>query len=375
MSDVLADVQAAAERHAAEAPPAPPPAPEAPAPAAEAAAPEAVEAAPEESSEGRARDATGRFTKRDAKPNATPPKPTAPTPKPPAPRPAAAVAAPAEAPAEAPPPEAKAPEARAPSSWRPTARSKWADTPQEVQEEVLRLDKEVRAYMQQTAPARQLAEAFNATIAPYRGLFTDEPLRVVGNLVQTAAQLQTGPIPHKAAIIASLVKGYGVPIEALAAALDGQPAPAGQGQGQPLDEASLTARVRQQVMQELQQRQSQVLAQQSTAAINAFAEGKEYIDDVAPEMAALLEAAARRGVEMSLEEAYTRACYANPEVRGLRAQHEAAEAAKAQVASTQRARAAASSVRSQPVAATPAKQGNGSAYDDVMAAVAAHNGR
>jgi hypothetical protein len=88
--------------------------------------------------------------------------------------------------------------------------------------------------------------------------------------------------------------------------------------------------------------------------VEAFTSTAEFMDDVREDVADMMELASRRGVALTLEDAYNRACKLHPEVSQVLQQREAAKAANALQASTQRARAASSSVRSQPTAAAPA---------------------
>lgn len=305
-------------------------------------------AAPETPAEQaqRARDETGRFAKKQEQP-----KPAAVKPVPAAK--ATAPATPAATPLGQQPQEAApaAPEStKAPQSWKPAAREHFAKLPPEVQQEVVRREKETAVALQGAAQARALAEGFQRTVEPYRALLTDEPLKVVANLMQTAAQLQTAPPAHKAQLVAQLVRTYGIPIEALDAALAGQPAPqqAGQGGPQHMDPRTLAAQVEQQVVQRLQQQRVQAARAKATQEAESFAQQAEFFDDVREDVADMLELAGRRGVALSLEEAYARATKMHPEVSKVLQQREAAKQANATQASTQRARAAASSVRSQP---------------------------
>lgn len=325
-----------------------PPAPEAvesapevaPQPTQEAAAPEAE--APSEARPDKPRTDDGRFAKAP-KPKVAPPtvKPTVVPDLKAAPKPEAAAT---------PAPEAKAAETlRAPQSWTPAEREAWAKVPADAQRAILRQDAEVRKVMQAAAPARKHMEEWQRTVGPYTPLLGGtEPLVAIRGLLNTVSTLATGTQQQRAATVANLIKGYGVGIEALAAALDGQPAPGGQPQQ--LDANALYQQVYSRITQDLT---AQAKAQQAAAMdaeVSRFAEGHEFLDDVADEMAALIDAAARRGKALSYEDAYSMACRAHPDVSKVVAQREAAAKATADLAATQKARAASSSVRTQPTA-------------------------
>ena len=91
-------------------------------------------------------------------------------------------------------------------------------------------------------------------------------------------------------------------------------------------------------------------------------------------MADIIERAARRGSQITLEQAYTLAARQHPEVsKVLAAKERQSQQAKAS-ASTQRARQAAVSVRSSP-ATVPVKDGGQSLRDTLEAAYEANSGR
>lgn len=98
------------------------------------------------------RDDKGRFAPK-AKDAAPEQKSLAAPPQAPSTAPAATDAAP-PSPAQ---PSPAAADLRAPSSWKPAAREKWAALPPEIQQEVVRVDREIRQTMQETAAVRRFA--------------------------------------------------------------------------------------------------------------------------------------------------------------------------------------------------------------------------
>lgn len=302
--------------------------------AVETATPEPVQAEspePVETKADRARAPDGKFAKAEPKLEA----------KTPAPAPAVETKTPAPA------PQAATTESyKAPQSWKPGVREKWAALPPEVQAEVARVDREVRQTMQEAAEHRKLASEFRSTVAPYEGMLRAEgiePVKAVASLLQTFAALRTAPPQHKAQMLANMVKNFGVPIEALDAALVGQP------QQQQAQAPYRDPRV-DQLMAEIESakaargQQLQATVQQE---IGQFAE-KEFFEDVREDIADILEMNAKRGVAMTLEEAYNRACRIHPEVSRALSQREAAKQAATATAATQQAKRAASSIKSSP---------------------------
>jgi len=331
-------------------------------PPAETAAPEPVETRTEEPEAGqeapaepaKARDpSTGKFTK-----GATP-KPSTRTGSKPAQATAISPgqkASGAQA-GVAPPDQPAAPQLKAPQSWKPAARETWASLPPAAQAEVLRREKEVAQALNEAAPLRQRDAAWNQVISPHLQMIQAQggnPLQVVGNYLQTGAILHAGAPGAKAELVANIIRNFGIPIDALAAALDGQPVPQGQApqQSQPRPQDFRDPRLDAMLAQ-----REQELATQSQSSVEEFLSTAEFGEDEALRhtMADILEAVARRKSTISLEDAYNAAIRALPEHRAVLEQREAAEQAKAKLASTQRTRAAASSVRGQPAASGTAQ--------------------
>lgn len=319
--------------------------------------------------ETRARDGKGRFAK-GGKPKAEAKPVEKPVETAPEARPEEVQPEQAAQPQEQPKPQT--PELKPPQSWRPAAREKWASLPPEVQAEAVRREKEVQTALQEAAPAKKLAADFQQAIAPFEAMIRAEqtaageqysPLRTVQNLLHTAAALRTAPPAAKAQLLTGIVKGYGVPpadlvvglvkagavtVEQLDAALAGEAPPQGQPSQPPLDANALAQQVRQQLLQELQAQRQQHAQTEAQREIQTWAEGKEFYEDVRHLMRGLLLAATEEGRAMSLDEAYDIACRTDKDVSAILSQRDAAKAANASQASTQRARAAASTVRTQP---------------------------
>lgn len=325
---------------------------------------------------GRARDGKGRFAPTAGEAQEAPASPVAAkpavTPKPPnstdstySTRPPAAQAPAAEA-------------VRAPQSWKPAAREHFAKLPAEVQSEVARREKEIATTLQETAPARRLAEDLRHVVGPYEALIRGEgaePLQFIQSLLQTAAGLRGPAAPQ---VIARLVRSLGVPIEALDQALTAtiQGNGGGQASGQPQQGAYQDPRVDQLLgaMHQAASRRQAGMQQQAQADIDGFKANAEFFPDVERRMGALMADAAARRQAMSLQDAYDAACWADKDIRGILQQREAEKAANARNASTQRSRAAASSIKSQPAGASPSPQ-SGNVVDDVRAAYAALSSR
>lgn len=277
----------------------------------------------------------------------------------------------------------------APRSWRPAAREKWASLPREVQVEALRVDREAQNAMTKTMKEREYAGKIREVLQPYEHMLRAENLdapRAIGDLLRTAAALRTAAPVQKAALVANMVTQFGVPIEALADALDRQ------GPTRPIGSIAMEApsqyqppapQFPAQVFQD--PRVDQLLAEREAAAkaeadrqqteISTFGQTHEFFEDVRQEMADELDRAKARGRSLTLEQAYGRALSwhkADPdsELGTVLRQRDEAAAAKAQLAQSQQARAAAAvSVKAEPApVAVPTTKGT--ALDDVRAAFA-----
>jgi hypothetical protein len=322
-------------------------------------APEAPEAVSEpqegaqdlqEAKDARARDDKGRFAKKDgidpdakiapeqAKPPEAPPevKATQPIPTPEV--------------------KAPAPEIRAPQSWKPAIREKFATLPPEVQQEVIRRERETAVALQETAEARQFHQRFQQSVAPYDPIFRSlgmAPEQAIGMSLQTLGQLASGPPAIKARVVADIVKTYGIDIQMLDSELAGQPVAPGPQAA--IDPSQIVRQAREAMRAELQQAQHAQFERKVAAEIEQMKE-LEFFDDVREDMATIIEVSAKRGVVITPRDAYNRAVWANPHVAEVMQQRQAAKVAANPQGSTQRARAAASSVRGSPVGPTNGAQ-------------------
>lgn len=305
---------------------------------------------------GRARDASGKFLPKgkEVKAEATP-----------APKQGeeSATKAPVVTPAvpsiASPPTPGEASPTKPPQSWKASTREHWAKLPPEVQQEVARRERETAVALQETAPIKKFHQDFQQTIAPYAQMMRAEgmdPMKAVGETLQVANAFRTAPPHHVATIFATLVKQFGTGrfgpqfIDTLAEALDGKQ-PQGQGQPQAVDPAQIAAQVRQQLMQDMAAQREQAMTQRSAREVEDFGANREFFEDVREDMADLLAGAARRGVAMTIEDAYNRALKLNDEASKVIQQREQAKLAETAKAATQRANLASSSVKSQPAGA------------------------
>ena len=242
---------------------------------------------------------------------------------------------------------------RAPQAWRPEVREHWAQLPEPVRAEIQRRETEHAKFIQESSEARKTNEALMRTIAPYEAFIRAEnsnPMQAIDNLMSTAARLRTGTAPELAQMVAGLVQQFGVGrfgnafIEQLDSALAGQ-APQ-QDPQQAAIEQVLNQRLApvQQMLTQFQQAQMAQQQQVTSSAQNEVADflnKAEFGEDVRDDMADLMEAATRRGQNLSLADAYKKACLMNDNVRAVITQRVRAQGAQQGTQAAQKARSTA----------------------------------
>lgn len=265
---------------------------------------------------------------------------------------------------------------RPPQSWKPNAKAQWNGLSLEVRQEIARREREMERGLAETAQGRKFVKEFHEAVAPFAPRYRAanlSPVQAVRGLMYADHVLSSAPAAQRAQFMAKMINDYGIDVNMLDAALSGT-----------LEErADPRNQVREAVQQELapirdilqrqseaeqqaQQRAAQKLAQE----IEAMAENVEkypYFDMVREDMADILEIQSKKGLSLSLDQAYTRAVAMNPEANKL-------SAVQAQNQKAQRALAASASVTGSPSSlrtTVPATDLRGT----IEAAVALHSGR
>ena len=312
-----------------------------------------------EKSVERPRDSHGKFAKaKDEAP--TPTVETKPAQQTPAPAP--------EKPAEAP-----RAELRPPTSWKPPEREKWNQVPPEIQQTIHRRERETWIAMQKAADASKAVAPIQEAVQPFQDIFRAEGVDVatgLRSLMSNVERLQRGSPQSKAQVVAGIIKTYGVPLDTLAQLIEGG-ATTQDGAPQMDVRQMIASGVKEEMARELERARSEHLqrtTESETANVMEFSKTAEFFEDVREAMADAMEIAARRGVALSLQEAYDNACLLEPEVKKVIQQRQAATASNS---ATQRAKAASSSVRSTPAGSRPQSvNGAGSIEDDLRASMA-----
>jgi hypothetical protein len=253
---------------------------------------------------------------------------------------------------------------RAPASWRPDVREHWAQLPETVRSEIHRREVEVQRTLQESAEARKNYDAVMRTVAPYEAFIRAEgsnPIQAIDNLMATAAKLRTGTAPELASMVAGIVNQFGIGrfgngfIQSLDAALAGQ-SPVVDPQQAAMEQVlnQRLAPVQQMLtqFQQAQQAQQERIAQAAQSEVETFLDRAEFGNDVREDMADIMETAARRGQNISLADAYKKACLMNDRVMSVLRARNQSRGAQQQTSAAQKARSAAVSVSgSAPVGA------------------------
>jgi len=247
-------------------------------------------------------------------------------------------ATPAAAPVEPTPEDDSAPKfnvEKAPQSWRGPQKAKWATLDPEVKQEVVRREREITKTLNETAQVRQFAQQFSQALQPFQARIQSSgahPIQAVQKLLESDYVLSSAPKAQRAQFMAKLINDYGIDILELDAALAGRaPVDPVQSQVDQLLQQRL-APFQQYIAQ--QERQREMAVQQENQRIAHTVETMSvdpkypHFDSVRDDMADLVEVSAKRGVYLSLEQAYTRAIAMNPEVNQRVASQQQTDAAR-----------------------------------------------
>ena len=241
--------------------------------------------------------------------------------------------------AEEPPAEGvKLDKARAPTSWNAKVREKWTELPEEVRQEVIKREEAhingVRKLQDEFAPVRQFAESVGGVLQEARQLGQD-PVQYIHNLAAAERGLRSGSPDQKFGVLLQLADQYGIPLRQFL----GTDAPAQQPQAAQIPaevarELEESRRFREQMAQQQQVNQQTQVQRQ----VEEFKRDREFFEDVRETMAGLFES----NQVSTLEEAYEKAIWMNPDVRAVLLQREKAQQGQEQHKQRQLAAAGAS---------------------------------
>lgn len=253
---------------------------------------------------------------------------------------------------------------KAPSSLTPLEREAFAKAPKEIQEGLVRIDREVRKVMQESAEARRIASQVHQHIGPLEGIARAngmDALSFAGEGAKAMAAVYSGAPAAAVSVIADAIsvlnqRTGGQALELLNAALQGQPAPTRAPQHtqppQPAwDEQRMEAwfgqRQAAQTIREFEATNPEFLEMD-----RPFEERSEGARRLWQTMTGIAQGSGRN---MTLEQLRMAAVRADEEFSAVLEQRKAAEAARTRTAATVQARTAAVSIKDQRAAPITAK--------------------
>jgi hypothetical protein len=251
---------------------------------------------------------------------------------------------------------------RAPQSWKGDAKKVWAELPLNVRQEVVRRERDATRILQETAEVRQRVDAMREVIMPHMDrintMYQGNAVTAINNLLGVERTLVSGDPVAKVNLVANMIKHFGIDLVALDKALVGQPMP------QEVQQQSALERMLEQKLSPIQQfiasqqqrdqQHRQQVEQEVTHTVETMATDPNfpYFDDVRADMADIIEMGAKRGVAISLEQAYSRAVRMNDETYQATTVRESSQAATQAALqahqAAQRAKGAAVSVSGSP---------------------------
>lgn len=223
----------------------------------------------------------------------------------------------------------------APSSWRATERELWGSASPELKRVIARREKDIQKLLERQSTEGRFRSSFEQVIAPFQKYIQAQggnPFKSIHNLMTTAATLQDGSAHQKASLVTDLINSFKIDVQLLDEMLARSVKPKG-----PLSAEDIRGVVREE-FRSFQPPQPQLESQATNVEsdVSAFFKdpANEYANDVALDMADLLEMAGRRGEKMTLKEAYDRACALNPDVQKLKQRKQQEELSRKKAAAS-----------------------------------------
>jgi len=200
-----------------------------------------------------------------------------------------------------------------PVGLSPAAREAWKETPPALKAEIAKRERDYATGIQKNAEWANRAKQMDQVLDPYKGfLATNGGAAAIPAVLERAMTLQMGTPNQRAQAAADIINQFGVDINLLDTLLSGGQAP----QAPQMSENERWVadfRAQQEQQQQWQQQQHQNEINNGVGAFMSDAKN-EFARDVSGDMADLLEMAARRGVVMTLDQAYERACQMRPDI-------------------------------------------------------------
>lgn len=210
---------------------------------------------------------------------------------------------------------------KAPVDWPDEVKAAWDELPDGVRQQVAKREQQINETLRETSDIRHDYDDFNRMINPFIPIMQAEglePMQAIEGLMKTTAALQLGSPQQKAQRIAGLIQHYGIDIETLDMVLSGQQVtdPGEQKFNELLDQRLAPVNELLTRVQQAENESQNTLQNEAANDLTAFANDANnvFFEQVRYVMADFLDLAASRNQPMTLDEAYRRACLADPDV-------------------------------------------------------------
>jgi gas vesicle protein len=198
----------------------------------------------------------------------------------------------------------------APNTWTPAVKAKFATLDPEVQQEIMKREKEVARTLTAHDQDRLFGKSLRDVVSPYMPIINSEgstPEQAIQSLLNTAYKLRTASPQEKAQLISRLAKDYGADMASIADTTQAE-------EIHPVvSQLQNQLRELQNQIQQREQKEQAFTQQNTLQQVETFLADPKYphANDVANEIAKLIQS----GMASTLQDAYSQAIYLHPEVR------------------------------------------------------------
>jgi hypothetical protein len=202
---------------------------------------------------------------------------------------------------------------KAPSSYRGETHVDWGKVPESIRAEIFRREEDMHKGLSSYKQMADIGKLFDNEFRPYEALIRSAGVsapELVRNWLNTEYQLKTGTPEQKANLFATYAKQYGIDMQSMVDAYNVGPTAPAEPDPQVTELQKRVADMEAQRRKELEEAQTRE-RNEIEAEIEAFRKGHDKYDQVKLDMAALLS----DGRAKTMQEAYDKACWADPTVR------------------------------------------------------------
>ncbi len=228
------------------------------------------------------------------------------------------------------------PKQAAPASWKGDAKKLWDDLPGNVKSEISRREKQTQQVLQDSASDRKRLESIGSVLSPHADIinanYGGDTGKAISSLLGVERALTSGNQAVKTQIVARIIQNYGIDLTSLDSLLAGKELPPEVKQQSDVQQAvNQAVAPLTQYIQQQQQREQQLLNQQSQKNNQVISDmandynNYPYFNEVREDMADIIDMGLKRGVEISLQEAYDKAVLINGRTATASATRESAQ--------------------------------------------------